>query len=1100
MSPDQNTPYASEQAPSDGRVLLDASLLKKLRKARGLSQEALAELCFHQQLCVSIASIKRAETGKVVLYRTARHLAQVYGVTLESLVASSASASMPADVPQQIADFAAAYASLQPAAPLAEDIVRYVVMLHIELSEPPDHKLQQEVGAHVLQFGGRVESVTGAQLWAVFGLPRAYRSDAERAVRCALELNRLLLANGGRAMAIRLARWEHGRPGRVEGALPDLRLPEAAARPIRLPLYVSAGLVPQLDGRFLFDTGPRRFPGYIAFSRAAAGDAAALPALIGRYSETRQFKAVVEAMLEAQSGSLVYLRAMAGVGKSRLAQEFAEIARQDGMRCHSCEVADAGADNWRAPLEQLARSLFGISASSADAAQVIEDTVATLRLPQESAMFFRALCGVPLETQQTALYGAMSHEVRERGLARALEVLVLRLAVNEPLQITVEDVHWGEPHFFDALAALLSATREAPVLWVLTSRVDDDPLEAALRPQLYDMALTVFDLGPMSPREAVALADQYSEVDPAFRRQCVERAQGNPLFLTQLLANPGDLLPDSLKHLIQARLDTLPPEHSRALRMASVLGNRFELAQLRAALGEPEYTPPASGRNSLLRPAGAGRYAFVHDLVMHCIYESIEGEQQQRMHAIAADLFREHDAAQCAQHLYRASDPGALDMMLTAIQGKLSQHEYEAALDLTRECNKADSTSFSSFPLALLRAHASAGMGQMGNARQYYQHAMMLAGRPEEKIDAVVGLATTLNILEELEEEERLLDETVPLAMSIGAEAALGKLLYLKGNIYFPRGDYSECRRYHEDAARYAQASDMAETRARALSGVGDSYYAQGRMRKANELFSECLSMCEQHSYLHIEAANRSALGSTRIYLGESERAVADALASADIARKVGNRRAETFARMTAGWALVSSGQADAAHEQVESGLELARSLGSARFETFLRESQARITWQRGDHDMALRQILAVAEDVERHKLQNFIGPWVMGTLALFARDAAVRKRALLKGASYFTRDCLAHNAYRFYLNAAEVSLLDGDFVSAEFYAEQLAACGSAEPCTWVEHHVQLIRDCAQWQSARDEAAGARLSALRAQGAVYGFTQAAPLLYGSADQ
>jgi len=1100
MSPDQFSPNANDFAPSDGRVLLDASLLKKLRKARGLSQEALAELCFHQQLCVSIASIKRAETGKVVLYRTARHLAQVYEVTLESLVAAGAGAdTLPADVPQAIADFAAAYATLQPTPPLADEAVRYVVMLHIELSEAPDTRLQQEIGTHVLQFGGRVESVTGTQLWAVFGLPRAYRSDAERAVRCALELNRTLLAHGGRAMAVRLARWEHGRPGRSDGALPDLRLPDAV-RPIRVPLFVSASLLPQLEGRFVFDAGPRRFPGYVAFSRPATGDAASLPALIGRYSETRQFKAVVEAMLEAQSGSLVYLRAMAGVGKSRLAQEFAEIARQDGMLCHSCEVADAGADNWRAPLEQLARSLFRIDASTVDVAQTIADTIAGLRLPNETAMFYRALCGVPLTQPQTALYDAMSHEVRERGLARALEVLVLRLAVNEPLQITVEDVHWGEPHFFDALASLLSATREAPVLWVLTSRVDDDPLESALRPQLYDMALTVFDLGPMSPREALALADQYNEVDAEFRRQCVERAQGNPLFLTQLLANPGDLLPDSLKHLIQARLDTLPAEHSRALRMASVLGNRFDLAQLRVALGDTEYTPPASGRNNLLRPAGAGRYAFVHDLVMHCIYDSIEGEQQQRMHAIAAELYREQDAVQCAQHLYRASDPGALDMMLTAIRGKLASHEYEAAMDLTRECNKADSTTFSSFPLALLRAHASAGMGQMPNARQYYQHAVMLAGRPEEKIDAVVGLATTLNILEELEEEERLLDETVPLAMSVGAEAALGKLLYLKGNIYFPRGDYSECRRYHEDAARYAQASDMAETRARALSGVGDSYYAQGRMRKANELFSECLSMCEEHSYLHIEAANRSALGSTRIYLGESEHAVADALASADIARKVGNRRAETFARMTAGWALVASGQSDAASEQVETGLELARSLGSARFETFLRESQARIAWQRGEREMAERQIRSVAEDVEKHKLQNFIGPWVMGTLALFSQDASTRKRALLKGASYFTRDCLAHNAYRFYLNAAEVALQDGDLVSAEFYAEQLAACGAAESCAWVEHHVQLIRDAAAWQTSPDDAIRARLMALRAQGTLYGFTEAAPLLNRMADR
>eukprot|EP01031_Cornospumella_fuschlensis_P003661 gene3661-4572_t len=74
---------AESPLPQDGRVLLDATLLKRLRKTRGLSQEALADLCFQQQLCVSIASIKRAETGKIVLYRTARHLAQVFGVTLE---------------------------------------------------------------------------------------------------------------------------------------------------------------------------------------------------------------------------------------------------------------------------------------------------------------------------------------------------------------------------------------------------------------------------------------------------------------------------------------------------------------------------------------------------------------------------------------------------------------------------------------------------------------------------------------------------------------------------------------------------------------------------------------------------------------------------------------------------------------------------------------------------------------------------------------------------------------------------------------------------------------------------------------------------------
>ncbi|TWI61151.1 putative ATPase [Pseudoduganella lurida] len=1065
--PSASAESAVEAAAADGRVLLDAALLKGWRKARGLSQEALAELCFHRQLCVSIASIKRAETGKAVLYRTARHLAEVYDVALEQLLPAAAASAT-----------AGAGTVIQARPAPADDPARWVILLHLELAAPPDRALAGHIATAVLQFGGRLEVHGGARQCAVFGLPQAYRSDAERALRCALELARHVAPLGGRSIALRLVRWQ------PDQGMEQAPVPAAAAAPAgvaQLPVHVTDNLLPQLDGKFVFAARDEHLPGWRRCM--AAGDGDALPALIGRYAETRQFKALAETTLESQAGHIVYLRAMAGVGKSRLAQEFAEIARQDGIACHTCEVLDAGADDWRAPLAQLAKSLLGCDMTDAG----IDAAITRLKLPADLRLFYRALCGATLAPDDAALHAAMSHGVREEGMAQALKLLVLRVALAQPLLIALEDLHWGEPNLFDALARLLEETREVPVLWVLTSRVDDDPLETALRPQLYDVALTVFDLGPMSPREAAALADQF-ELDAAFRRQCVERAQGNPLFLTQLLASPEHLLPDSLKHLIQARLDGLAPEQARALRMAAVFGNRFDLALLREALGDAGYEPQAGGRNSLLRPSGKGAYAFVHDLVMQCIYDAIDPAQLRRLHLAAAEVFRTRDAALCAQHLYHAHDPGALDIMLAAIRLRLEQHDYAGALELASQCNRADATTLASFPLALLRGQAAAGLGKMAEARQYYRHAMTLAGRPEERIEAVIGLATALNVLEELEEEERLLDETIPLAMSTGAEAALGRLLYLKGNIYFPRGNFGECRRYHEDAARYAQASDMAETQARALSGVGDSYYAQGRMRQAHQMFSECLAMCERHRYVHIEASNRSALGSTRIYLGEPAAAIDDAIGSALLAHKVGNRRAETFARMTAGWALVDAGRLAEAEEQVGTGLELARSIGSARFDTFLQESAARIAWLRGDQFGAERRILNAVADLEKHRLQNFIGPWLMGTLALFTHDAATRKLALLKGAAYLTRDCLAHNAYRFYLTAAEVALQDGDLVSAGFYADQLAACAS-EPCAWVDHHVALIR--AQLQ---ERAAPETLRTLAADGQRFGFSHTAPSL------
>lgn len=73
-------------ANRDGRIPLNVLRLKELRKKLGLSQERLAEECFQQGFVVSIASIKRAESGANVLYRTASNLAEYFSVPVEDLL------------------------------------------------------------------------------------------------------------------------------------------------------------------------------------------------------------------------------------------------------------------------------------------------------------------------------------------------------------------------------------------------------------------------------------------------------------------------------------------------------------------------------------------------------------------------------------------------------------------------------------------------------------------------------------------------------------------------------------------------------------------------------------------------------------------------------------------------------------------------------------------------------------------------------------------------------------------------------------------------------------------------------------------------------
>jgi hypothetical protein len=203
---------------------------------------------------------------------------------------------------------------------------------------------------------------------------------------------------------------------------------------------------------------------------------------------------------------------------------------------------------------------------------------------------------------------------------------------------------------------------------------------------------------------------------------------------------------------------------------------------------------------------------------------------------------------------------------------------------------------------------------------------------------------------------------------------------------------------------------------------------------------------------------------------------------------------------MTAGWVLVATGQLAQAADEVAHALELSRSLGAARFEPFLMESRSRISWLEGDHALAERQVLEAAESVQRLRLERFIGPWVLGTLALFSSDAAVRKRALLQGAAYLTRDCLAHNAYRFFVSAAEVALLEGDHVTAGFFADQLAGYAATDPCAWALHHAALVRHYASWSQAPDDALRAELHLLRERGRQFGFSGATPRLAAALDK
>ncbi|GLU34032.1 AAA family ATPase [Trinickia caryophylli] len=1096
-------PAHTHDAAADGRVVLDPRLLKGLRKKLGISQETLAERCFHKQLCVSIASIKRAETGKPVLYRTARHLADVFEVEISTLVTETdpmpaeqaASGAPPGQAGTDRANTADAYFDTH------DDVIRYVLELGFEWHPhtAASGAAQQELRQLIAQFGGVLESSpAGAGLYALarFGMPRAYRSDVERCLACAsaIAAEHAAYLRPDSAIRVRLSRWPPGTPQAAD-AHDDGLFPSSGHPYGHVPIHVAQGLVAQLTDRFEFLPATAAEAGYRRYLRMRVPGNGPQSALIGRTVELLQFKGIVDATLECQSGHVLYLRGAAGVGKSRLTDEFADMAREAQFACHRAEVLDFGMESTLAPLSQLVHSLLGLPRRLLPGAPsaAVQPAIDRWQLPAQSNFFLRMLAGEPPDEAAMATYAAMSHDARTSAMLHALQLLLMRLSLQQPLLVCIEDLHWGEPPLFRALRKLLADTNEMPIVWVLTSRGEDDPLETALRPHIAN-PLSVLELAPLRVREAAALAERYADVSPAHRAGCIARAQGNPLYLTQLLSNPDESLPNSLKHLVQARIDKLGPAHRQALSVAAVIGNRFELSLLNRALGQPEHLPLHADYRSLIREIDADQCAFVHDLVMHCIYDAIPLSQRDRLHRAVAELVRESNPALHARHLVRGHDPAAFDRLLELMRVNLCAYRYDDVLELAQLCESFPARAAASFSLAMLCAQACVGVGQTASARKHFERAMTLAEQPADSIEAALGLAAVLNMLDCLAEETALLEATRPIALSQHAHRALARLSLLRGNLHFPRGNYLACRNEHEAALRFARVSSDPEIEASALSGIADSYYAQGLMQTAHDVFDQCVRLSQKRNLPGIDAANRSARGSTLIYLGRPTEALLDAFDSVQRSRTIRNRRAEIFARLTAAWVLVAAGEHARADEELDLALDLARGIGASRFEALLLEGKARVASGLGDEGRAQALIVAAADLVERQQLENYIGPWIWGTLAAITADAQTRERALQRGEAQLMRGCLAHNALRFYVTAAETTLVTGDYERADRYARLLSACAQAEPCRWISHHVTLILRSSNRLQVRDEANEKALRAVERESAQLGFSSTMPKL------
>ncbi len=559
------------------------------------------------------------------------------------------------------------------------------------------NRFYDAMATEITDTGGTIEKFVGDAVMAAFGAPAAQEDHAERALHAALSMQRRLEELFGGALSLRIGvntgDVVAGQP-RVGSSFVTGDAVNVAARLEQAAgpgeILVGERTVAAVLGAFEFDepatvaakgkadgVACRRLVRALSLMRPR-GVGGLRHAFVGRERELEALQQAYGRAVEARQPYLVTIVGDAGIGKTTLIRElwewlgsqWPEPLRRAG-RCISY-----GAGITYLPLGEIVREHLGLAESDSP------ETVRR-RLGQHDVLGMTLGLEAPADLHPLV--------ARER-LRRAWVAFLEELAADQPAVVLIEDLHWAEPALLDLLEGALHDAR-GPLLVLATAR----PELVHTRPTWgRGREADTLWLEVLSSSDAARMVDELvpAVLPAAVRRVIVERAEGNPFFVEELVRTlidqgvlerlnggwtardlPDDfVVPDTVQAVLAARIDLLEPAEKAALQAAAVIGRTFWAGPVNELLEDVEADLRVLEERDFIRYqssstiVGEREFAIKHALTLEVAYGSLVTAKRARLHARFAAWLertgegRDEHAALLAHHYAEAVRPEDVDL------------------------------------------------------------------------------------------------------------------------------------------------------------------------------------------------------------------------------------------------------------------------------------------------------------------------------------------------------------------------------------------------------------------------------------------------------